>query len=131
MIDYFGEHLEGLLALLIALGTLVGLFVTKKTRATTRAHTENVDAGVLAQFKELFERLVKVEADLKAARLTIEQLRTEIQGMRKVEEFLEAKIHERESVIRGLTDELASARRRIDHLEEVCRRAGINGDDFS
>lgn len=125
---------DDLLALVIATTALIALFVTKKSKslAVTSAVTrgEMVDAGVLAQFRELFDRLVQVEADLKAAKLTIDQLRQEIGQMRKVEEFLEAKVHEREKQIDSLKNELAKARKRIDHLEDVCRRAGINGEDI-
>lgn len=115
-------------ALLVAVTALVAIFVTKKTSSATFAREETVDAGVLAQFKELFERLVRVEAELEAATLTITQLAAEIKAMHKLEEFLQAKIHEREGQIKSLRTALSKAQKRIEHLEQVCRRAGINGD---
>ena len=117
-------------ALIIAVTALVAIFITKKTSASTFAREEKVDAGVLAQFKELFERLVRVEAELEAATLTVQRLAEEIKAMHKLEEFLQAKIHEREGQITGLRRELARAKKRIEHLEQVCRRAGINGGEF-
>lgn len=117
-------------ALLVAVTALVAIFVTKKTSLQTLAREEKVDAGVLAQFKELFERLVRVEAELEAATLTVDRLAKEIKEMHKLEEFLQAKIHEREGQIKALRTELVKARKRIEHLEQVCRRAGINGDSF-
>lgn len=124
--DVWSLDWDDAVAMLVAVTALVALFVTRKSR--TRTLSEKVDEGVLIQFRELFDRLVRVETDLKAAKLTIDQLREEIGQMRKVEEFLEAKVHEREKQIASLKAALQSARNRIEHLEMVCRRAGINGD---
>lgn len=136
--DFFRDVIsldwDDLLALAAALTALAGIFVVRKTnvKSTTRSRelTESVDAGVLAQFKDLFERITLLESDLKAARITIDELKAEVIDMRKIEEFLQAKVHERDKEIGGLRAELTLARERIAHLEAVCRRAGINGDEF-
>ena len=125
--DGFSFDWDDMIALLVAFAALFAVFVTKRTSARSVSREEKVDAGVLAQFKELFERLVRVEAELEAATLTIAQLSTEIKQMHKLEEFLQAKVHERDSEIKSLKAELSRARKRIEHLEQICRTAGING----
>jgi uncharacterized coiled-coil DUF342 family protein len=119
---------------LTAAGGVLRALVVQKTRAETQetimTRTAVVDAPVLAQFRELFDRITALEKNLAETRIELKQALIAIDEMKKIEEFLEAKVHEREKAILGLRKELAAAQLRIKHLEEVCKRAGINGEEF-
>lgn len=136
--DVISLDWDDLLALLLAIGAVVGVFATKKTRSTN----EVVDGDVLDQFRQLFEKIGQLEVKVAQQAISLDRAHTEIREMRKLEEFLQAKIHERERAIvelkarhdkevRSLRTQLDAARKRITHLEHVCRRAGINGDDLN
>jgi len=113
---------------------LISVFWTRRTK--TSSYVEQVDAGVLEQFRELFERIGKLERDLEKAQTSLDQALIEIQELHKLEEFLQAKLHEREkelasirvdkskdeSIIKDLKGRLRSARRRIGSLESELRR---------
>jgi len=129
------------LTLVLALIAVAGVFITRKTQSETRATTETIDGDVLSQFRQLFEKITTLEAEVAAQRVSLEQARAEIKEMRKLEEFLQAKVHEREQQlkevkeqhdreVKNLRSQLKAARRRISHLEAVCRRAGINGEEI-
>ena len=108
---------------------LISVFWTRRTK--TSSYVEQVDAGVLEQFRELFERIGKLERDLEKAQTSLDQALIEIQELHKLEEFLQAKLHEREkelasirvdkskdeSIIKDLKGRLRAARRRIGSLE--------------
>lgn len=97
-------------------------------RLPERRRVETVDSGVLEQFRQLFTRIATLEVKLSNAEASLETAICEIKEMRKLEEFLQAKVHDRDKQIQALTNQLALARARIQHLEDVCRRAGINGE---
>lgn len=126
---------DDLITLIVALVAIGGLFVVRKSKSSTISEgheiKENVDAGVLEQFRQLFERIAVLETNLARAQVTIEEARAEIREMQKIEEVLQAKVWEREKQIEELKEQLAAARERIAHLEAVCRRAGINGPEDS
>jgi len=119
---------------LTAVAGMIKALVTQRTQTsnqeTIMTRTAVVDAPVLAQFRELFDRITALEKDLGEARIELKQALLAIDEMKKIEEFLEAKVHEREKSIGALRIELAAAKLRIKHLEEVCKRAGINGKDI-
>lgn len=133
-----------------AAAAVVALFVTKRTReqvtsdSESRIYSEAVDSTVLGQFQELMSRLTELEIQLATTNIrlaaTEERLaaaQLEITELRKLEEFLQARLHEKDKEVSLLVEtratlrsELAQARARITHLEEVVARAGLNGDDM-
>lgn len=128
--DVISLDWDDALTLLLAIGAVVGVFVTRRSRSEETIKSEVVDAGVLEQFRQLFEKIGALEVQVAAQKISLDMAHTEIREMRKLEEYLQATIHQRESQIIELKEELVCARARIDHLELVCKRAGINGDDL-
>lgn len=148
------DDIVSLLVAIAAILTAVGIkrSVTKsksESKAETHAVSEVVDDSVLAQFKELYEKITALELSLDRTNKTLaetqDQLKEalrELGELRKLEEYLQARLHEKdteilklrdeksnnEREIKGLTLALSRAEARIDHLELVCRNAGINGD---
>lgn len=106
------------------------------TLAETSA-AEAVTEAALKLLNPLTTRITALEAEIK-------RLTDEIKEMRKLEEYLQAEVYSRDKEIKKLTAEKAanaerikhlkieivSAEGRIAHLEDVCKRAGINGDDL-
>lgn len=119
-----GDLIAIVVALIIPLASIP--FVIK--RSNDRSRSEVVDADVLAQFATLFERIGKLEALVAQQQISLDNAYTEIREMKRLEEYLNAKVHERDKQIADLKDQLVKARERIRHLEMVCKRAGINGD---
>lgn len=119
-----GDLIAIVIALIIPLASIP--FVIK--RSNDRSRSEVVDADVLAQFATLFERIGKLEALVAQQQISLDNAYTEIREMKRLEEYLNAKVHERDKQISDLKDQLVKARERIRHLEMVCKRAGINGD---
>jgi len=118
------------------------------TISQSREHRveEVVDADVLAQFLALKDSVSKLEKDLTATKADLavtkvdlaEALR-QLAEMKKVEEYLRARLHEKDKELLGIKqdhladlaskrDEIDRLRQRVKHLEDVCKRAGINGD---
>lgn len=146
---FFSFDFDDILSLTIAATALIALFVTKRssTRTTTatasHAVEEVVDDSVLGRFQELLDRITKLEVDLAAAKKDLAEALREIKELRRLEEYLQAKLHEKDAEvrkleksraqnlaeIRRLKQALEEARGRIKHLEEVCHRAGLNGDE--
>ncbi len=54
----------------------------------------------------------------------------EIRELKKLEEYLNAKIYDREKRIAALESALEEAQSRIQHLEDVCQRAGISDGEI-
>ena len=145
----FSFDVDDIIALALALTAFIALFVRQKTSTESTVkqvqRTEVVDADVLTQFTELIRRIDNLERDLDEARKELDQAIAEIHQLRQLETYLEAKVHEREKEVRLLREErvellaehvrlrveLAEAKERIAHLEAVCKRAGINGDDLA
>ena len=127
MADYLADHLEGVVALLIAIGGTIGVFVTQRSSIRSRILTEMVDAGVLRQFLALTERIAALESDLKLTRADLARALEEIKDMKKIETFLEAKVHERDSQIAELKRQLADAHARIAQLEQIIQGSGVDG----
>lgn len=131
-----------------AVAAVVALFITKRTReqissdAESHSVTEAVDSTVLGQFQELMTRLSALEIELATTNLRLESTeralaaaQTEITELRKLEEYLQARLHEKDAEVRilaerraALSEQLTQAQSRITHLEEVIHRAGLNGD---
>jgi len=128
--DVISLDWDDVLTLILAIGAVVGVFVTRRSRSEETIKSEVIDAGVLEQFRQLFEKIGALEVQVAAQKISLDMAHTEIREMRKLEEYLQATIHQRENQIGELKKELASARARIDHLELVCRQAGINGEDL-
>ena len=115
-----------------------------RTISASAAHTvtELLDDSVLARFEELFLRIGLLETDLADAKRDLAVALVEIRELRKLEEYLQARLHEKNSEIlkmqkerdknreeiTRLRSDLSVAQDRISHLEAVCQRAGINGE---
>ena len=97
----------------------VSYFFLRNTKTTN----EVVDGPVLVEFRQLLERVVTLELQLKSAI-------NKIEVMEKSEAFLQGEVHAREKRILSLERALIIAQDRIAHLELVCKKAGINGEDL-
>ncbi len=108
------------LALAVA---VVGAVVWRKSRteSSSTESSEVVDGGVLAQFMELTNKVLALQNEVTLLRVQYTEAIAQMQEMTKVEEFLRASMHDKDKIIEDL-------RKRVKHLEDVCRRAGINGD---
>lgn len=138
--------IDDIISLLGVAAVIVGYFVVKKTATRSdekiKAHevTEVVDGSVLGRFAELMERITALEKDLAETRVDLRLALDQIGELRKLEEYLQAKLHEKDAEIRALHSErtemlaehdklramLDEANERICHLEDVCRSAGLN-----
>jgi chromosome segregation ATPase len=101
---------------------LVGAVAWRKSRSETKSSSEVVDGGVLAQFMELTNKVLKLQDEVAALRNQYGEAVKELGEMRKLEEYLRSESKKKDEIIEDL-------RGRVRHLEDVCRRAGINGDD--
>ncbi|MHC4302626.1 MAG: hypothetical protein ACYS7Y_35650 [Planctomycetota bacterium] len=101
---------------------LVGAVAWRKSRSETKSSSEVVDGGVLAQFMELTNKVLKLQDEVASLRSQYGEAVKEMGEMRKLEEYLRAEGAKKDELIEDL-------RSRVRHLEDVCRRAGINGDD--
>ena len=137
---------DDIVSLLVAITALIGLFVWRKSRTESRSDSHNVeetvDDSVLGRFQELLERITRLELDLAETKISLQKALLELKELRKLEEYLQAKLHEKdaeiiklrdeksnnEREIRGLKAALARAEERIAHLEKACRDAGIDGE---
>lgn len=151
--EYFSFDFDDIIALMLAITGLVALFVTRrtsaKTQTTTKTKTETVDADVLGKFTELFNRITKLESELAETRIELGQALKEIGEMRKLEEFLQARLHEKDAEIRAmkkahiadldhkeeeirhLSLALDAAKKRIEKLEDACRTLGFDLEQFN
>jgi chromosome segregation ATPase len=83
--------------------------------------------------------LATTKAELAATKLGLAEALRQLAEMQKVEEYLRGRLHEKDKEIAQLKKEqevdlkrkrleIDRLRSRVQHLEEVCRRAGINGE---
>lgn len=115
------DLLSPLLTVMVAV--LVAVVTVRATRKKLLAEAANTDAtaassitdAALALVGPLGERIGNLEAEVK-------RLTEMIEEMSEREAALEEDVKERE--IR-----LKAAYKRIAHLEDVCKRAGINGEE--
>lgn len=117
-------------ALITGVIALAGVFIVRKSSIRNRTTEERIDADVLSKFETLWLKISELEKVVAEQGFELKSAMNEIREMKKVEEYLQGKIHEREKQIKTLNAQLDSARRRIRHLELVCKRAGINGEDL-
>lgn len=134
-------ELTDIASLLLATGAIITAIRTKRSKTVTK--NETVDADVLSQFLGLTDRVADLEGlvahlqmDLAQAKLDLAQALRELAELQKVEEYLRARLHEKDKElleVRAAADEKQATidrlRERVLHLEDVCRRAGINGDE--
>ena len=118
-------------AILLGLAALTALFRTSRTSTRSRQinRTEKVDADLIKQFRELTDRITALELDLKETRGGLSEAMQEIKELRKLEEYLEAQIHEKDKQIKSLIAKLTAARKRISHLEDIIHAAGLNSKE--
>ncbi len=139
-LDFFRWHIsldiDDMIALLSAVTALVAVFAWKRTYNKQRTVTETVDAPVLAEFLRLTEKVADVEHALHEANRKIDELTAKVTKYARDEAVYQAELHSKNEQIANLTDKLATAREeraalkvRVEHLEEVCKRAGINGEE--
>jgi len=131
-------------ALLTAAAAALKVFWPSKSQSvsTTKTTEQVVDGDVLAQFLGLTDRVADLElqvADLTLrldeALASLEQALCELADMRKQEANLREQLGEKDEQITALReaaalkqDEIDRLRRRVAHLEALCRRHGLNGD---
>lgn len=136
---------------LLTITALVAALTIRATRRRTNAEAQGEETAAadvitdaaLKLLAPMTARIDRLEKDLRRANKKLDEALRRIEELQKVEEYLQARLHEKDSEIKcleedkeknvseidRLREELASARVRISHLEEVCRRAGLNGDE--
>lgn len=115
------EYLYPFLAALV--GGAITLITIKVTKRKIIAETSEREATAAEKIQQasialLAPLTLQIEANgrkIDAQAAEIKQLRETIDAMEKTEYYLMAQIHDKD--------------KRIQHLEEVCKRAGINGED--
>lgn len=103
---------------------------SKRVKTSTSETHETVDASVLAQFAMLYDRISKLEAELSSTQDGLARALEEIVELKRLEAYLDGKLHEKDSEIRSLRQALNSARKRIRELESLCKSYGIERRDF-
>lgn len=131
-------------ALLLASTAGVAWFTIRATRRKTVAEAHLADSSAAEAVSQAALKLVEpLNKRIEVLEKEIKRLTNEISEMRKLEEYLQAEIHARDTQIKTLTavrtsnatkiaqltGALERARVRIRHLEELCKRAGLNGDE--
>jgi len=108
----------------------VSYFFLRKTKVTN----EVIDGSVLAEFRVVLERVVRLELELALTSSRIEALEAQEEDLKKTimrrEERINLLERENEKLLARIEAhqvESDSLKQRISHLESVCRRAGING----
>lgn len=145
---------DDLAAIVIAVAALLAVFVPKMSRSRTKSTlttrqqqlNETVDSTVLGKFEDLYEKLADLESELAltnkalgVAQAELKEALVKLNELRKLEEYLQARLHEKDMEIKSLKDERSVNRRdigslsaslkraeaRIGHLEDMCREAGL------
>lgn len=134
-------------ALVTAAAALLKVFWPASSKSLTAAQEhrvqEVVDNDVLTRFLGLADKVTKLELELAQVKLDLAEAKQQLAQalldmaeMQKVEEYLRASLHEKDQELRLVRrtaterqKEIEGLRGRVRHLEEVCRRAGINGDE--
>jgi len=122
---------------ILAVSAGIGLLTWRASKRKTEAEAKTGEASAadtltdvaLKLMEPMQERITLLEAqvkvtsqELKVAKRELARALQELAEIQKVEEYLRGLIHEKDT-------EIATLRARVRHLEEVCRRAGINGHD--
>lgn len=110
---------DDMLALLAALGALLGVILIRRSQSNVVEQT--IDEGVLGRFEKYIEEVTSLRVEIKEARDEIAELKTEVRQREKDEEHLRGELHERNKTIEQL-------KARVRHLEDVIRRAGLDGE---
>lgn len=127
---------DDIASFVVAFSALVAVFIGKRTTNTNKELTETVDSDVLSRFEELFSRITMLEKDLAAAKIGLDTAQQEIKELHKLEEYLQAKLHEKDAQVAKLTTQrikneaeikslrasLVTANERIRHLEKILER---------
>lgn len=140
------DNLATILNTIILFSTgAVAWFTIRATKRKTYAEGTLAEASAADTLTEAaLKLLAPLTERITALEEEIQRLTKEITDMKKLEEFLQAEVHSRDKEIRKLTSEkfanagrikelkaeIDMAEERICHLEDVCKRAGINGDDI-
>lgn len=121
----------------MAATALGAVFLPKRSRSDDHSvnRQEEVNENVLEKFERLVERVTRLETQLELAQAQLSVALDELEDLKKRETYLEGRLHEKDKEVLDLRRKLADKegqitrlRKRILHLEEVCKRAGINGD---
>ena len=82
-------------AVVTASAALAKVFWPSKSHNASHSVSEVVDDSVLGRFEELFERIGTLETDLAEAKRDLAMALVEIRELHKLEEYLQAHLHER------------------------------------
>lgn len=110
----------------LATGLAALLKVFWPVRSATSS--EVVDGDVLSQFLELTQRLAHVESELRITQDKLADAVTELRELKKVETYLEGRLHEKDKELVELRAQRDVLVARVQHLEDMCQRAGLNGE---
>ena len=111
----------------LATGLAALLKVFWPVRSATSS--EVVDGDVLQQFLELTRRLANVEAELLITQDKLNEAVVELKELKKVETYLEGRLHEKDKELVELRAQRDVLVARVQHLEDICHRAGLNGEE--
>lgn len=111
----------------LATGLAALLKVFWPVRSATSS--EIVDGDVLSQFLELTQRLANVEAELVITQDKLNEALAELKELKKVETYLEGRLHEKDKELVELRAQRDVLVARVQHLEDICKRAGLNGEE--
>ena len=89
-------------SLTTAAAALLKVFWPSKSHNASHSVSEVVDDSVLGRFEELFDRIGILEIDLAEAKRDLAMALVEIRELRKLEEYLQARLHEKDAEVRSL-----------------------------
>ena len=123
---------------LILLSTaFLAWYTVRATKKKLIAEAEHQDMDAAETVTDAALKLLKpLNARIEALETEIKKLTAKIEEMQKLEEYLQGEIHARDTQIKTLVRERAKnlskidlLKSRVEHLEMVCKRAGINGEE--
>lgn len=119
---------DDMIALLVAVGGVLGVILIRRSQTQSSSVEQHIDDGVLGRFEKYIEEVAELRVTVEYQAAELIRLREALTERAKLEEYLRGEIHARDAIIDRRDEEIAGLRARVRHLEDLCRRAGLNGD---